>query len=74
MVLSPARLRPERDCTGDVQQQEQVTDPSSRQRGRYKITNAQLSKENQGERKIGRESQMGAWHRDGLADWMSAVI
>jgi hypothetical protein len=28
----------------------QVTDPSSRQRGRYKITNPQLSKENVKER------------------------
>jgi hypothetical protein len=46
MVLSPAGLRPERNCTGEEQQQQQITDPSSRQRGRYKITKPQLSKEN----------------------------
>jgi hypothetical protein len=28
----------------------------------------------QGERKIGRVSQMGAWHQDGLADWLSVVM
>jgi hypothetical protein len=32
----------------------------TRQRGRYKITNPQLSKRIQGERKIGGGSQMGA--------------
>jgi hypothetical protein len=46
MVLSPAGLRPERDCAGEDRQQEQITEPSSRQRGRYKITNPQLSKVN----------------------------
>jgi hypothetical protein len=46
MVLSPEGLRPERDCAGKDQQQQQITDPSSRQSGRYKITNRQLSKEN----------------------------
>jgi hypothetical protein len=45
VVLSHAGLRPERDCPGEEQQQE-ITDPSSRQRGSYKITNPQLSKEN----------------------------
>jgi hypothetical protein len=35
----------------------------------------QLSKrKSQGERKIGRGSQMGAWHQDGLADWLSVVM
>jgi hypothetical protein len=35
----------------------------------------QLSKiEYQGERKIGRGSQMGAWHQDGLAHWLSVVM
>jgi IS30 family transposase len=24
--------------------------------------------------KIGRRSQVGAWHQDGLADWLSVVI
>jgi hypothetical protein len=46
MVLSPAGLRPEWDCAGEDQQQQQITDPSFRQRGRYKITNPQLSEEN----------------------------
>jgi hypothetical protein len=35
----------------------------------------QLSKgKSQGERKIGRGSQMGAWRHDGLADWLSVVM
>jgi hypothetical protein len=46
MVLSPAGLRPERDCAGEALQQQYITDPTSRQRGRYKILNPQLSKEN----------------------------
>jgi hypothetical protein len=46
MILSHAGLRPERECAGKDQQQQQITDPSSRQGGRYKITNPQLSKEN----------------------------
>jgi hypothetical protein len=28
----------------------------------------------QGERKFGRGSQMGAWHQDGLTDWLSVVM
>jgi hypothetical protein len=51
------------------------SDPISRQRGRYKITNLQLSKENLKEKKkIGRWSQMGAWHQDRLADWLSVAM
>jgi hypothetical protein len=46
MVLSPAGPRPEWDCAGEEQQRQLITDPSSRQRGRYKITNPQLSKDN----------------------------
>jgi hypothetical protein len=46
MVLINVRLRPEQDCAGESQQQQQITDPSFRQRGRYKIINQQLSKEN----------------------------
>jgi hypothetical protein len=45
MVLSPVGLRPERDCTGENQQQHKISDPSSRQRGRYKKARLQLSKE-----------------------------
>jgi hypothetical protein len=46
MVLSPTGLSRKRNCAGEVQQQQYITDPSSRQRGRYKITNLQLSKGN----------------------------
>jgi hypothetical protein len=46
MVLSPAGLRPEQDYPGKDQQQHYITDPSSRQIGRYKIKNSQLSEEN----------------------------
>jgi hypothetical protein len=35
-----------RDCAAEDQQKQQIADPSSRQRGRYKITYPQLSKEN----------------------------
>jgi hypothetical protein len=38
--------RVQRDCADEYQQQQYITDPSSHQRGRYKITNPQLSKEN----------------------------
>jgi hypothetical protein len=46
MILSPAGLRPEQDYAGEAQQQHEITDPSSRPRRRYRITNLQLSKEN----------------------------
>jgi hypothetical protein len=53
MVLSPARLRWREPAA--------ITDPSSCQRGRYKITNPQLSKENLLEIEIiGHGSLMGA--------------
>jgi hypothetical protein len=45
MVLNAVVLRPERDCAGEDQQQQYITDPS-RQRGHYRITNPQLCKEN----------------------------
>jgi hypothetical protein len=34
----------------------------------------QSKRKSQGERKLGRGSQMGAWHQDGLADWLSVVM
>jgi hypothetical protein len=34
---------------------------------------AYVWKEFQGERKIDQRSQMGAWHQDRLADWLSVV-
>jgi hypothetical protein len=46
MVTSPTGLGPESDCAGEGQQQLQTTDPSSRQRGRPKSTNPQLSDNN----------------------------
>jgi hypothetical protein len=36
--------RPWRDCAGEDQQQQYITEPSSRQRGRNKITSPQLPK------------------------------
>jgi hypothetical protein len=46
MVLSVEGLRPERDCAGEANQQQEITDPTSCQKGRHKITNPQLSKKN----------------------------
>jgi hypothetical protein len=67
MILSPTWLRPERDCAGDDQKQQQITDPSSRQRGRYKITNPQLSKENSKEKE--KLVEVLRWVRDTKTDW-----
>jgi hypothetical protein len=67
MALSPAGLRPERDCTGKNQQQQYITDPSSRQRGRYKITNPQLSKENFKEKE--KFVAGPKWVPDAKTDW-----
>jgi hypothetical protein len=47
MAASPKGLGPEKDCAGKGQQQLQTADPSSRQRGRSKPTNPQLSDNNQ---------------------------
>jgi hypothetical protein len=69
MLMSPVGLKSEKGCAGDAQQKLKTTDPTSRQRGRPTSTNPQLSniiKKQWG--KIGRGSQMGAWHQDGLAD------
>jgi hypothetical protein len=44
--MSPVGLRPDKDCAGEAKQEQKITDPPSRQRGRHKITNTQLSKEN----------------------------
>jgi hypothetical protein len=40
------RSGPKRDCPGEAQQQQQITDPTSRQKGRHKIRNPRLSKQN----------------------------
>jgi hypothetical protein len=67
MILSPAGLRPEREYAGEDQQQRQITDPPSRQRGRYKITNPQQSKENLKEK----EKLVAGprWGSDTKTDW-----
>jgi hypothetical protein len=39
MVMSPAELRPEKDCAGEAQQQLKITDPTSRQRERPTTSN-----------------------------------
>jgi hypothetical protein len=70
MVLSLEGLRPERDCAGEHQQQQYNIDPSSRQRGRYKITNPQLSKENFKEK----EKFVAGPRWVPVADWLSVVI
>jgi hypothetical protein len=46
MATSPTGLGPENDCAGESQYQLQTADPSSRQRGRPKSTNPQLSDNN----------------------------
>jgi hypothetical protein len=62
MSMSSVGLRLEKYCVGEFQQQLQITDPSSLQRG-YPVRNkTQQSIENfqRRERKIGCESQMVA--------------
>jgi hypothetical protein len=48
VAVRSAGLRPKSDCSGKAQKKlySKFTDPSSRQRGRYKTTNPQLSKGN----------------------------
>jgi hypothetical protein len=46
MATSPMELGPENYCAGEDQLQLQTTDPSSRQRGRPKSKNTQLSGNN----------------------------
>jgi hypothetical protein len=47
MATIPTGLGPENDCAGEGQYQLQTADPSSHQRGRPKLTNQQLSDNNQ---------------------------
>jgi hypothetical protein len=48
MAVSSAGLRTKSDCSGKAKKElyKFIIDPSYRQRGRYKVTNPQLSKEN----------------------------
>jgi hypothetical protein len=64
MVMSPAWLGPEKDCADEFQEELWTTDQTSDQRGRPSGTSQLLSEEDWKEirRKIGRGSQMGAWH------------
>jgi hypothetical protein len=68
--MRPVGFRPEKGCAGYAQQKLKSSDPTSRQRGRPTSTKPKLSKKIIKERmgKIGRGSQMGAQHQDGLAD------
>jgi hypothetical protein len=60
MVMSPAGHIPEKDCTGKVQQQLKITDPSSCRRGHPVLKRPQLSKDDLD----GREREIGRWsHR-----------
>jgi hypothetical protein len=52
MILSPAGIKPEKDCTGEADQEKRITDSSSRQRGRNIIINAERSKEIFKEKKL----------------------
>jgi hypothetical protein len=65
MALSSERLRLNSDCSGKAQKQ--IADLSSRQRGRYKITNPQLSKRNFKEKE---KLVVGPrWAPDTKTDW-----
>jgi hypothetical protein len=64
-------LGPENDCAGEGQQQLQMTDPSSRQRGCYMwiITpSVKLQKENTG------CGSQGAWRQDELIGGKPPVV
>jgi hypothetical protein len=69
MLMSPMGLRSEKGCTGDDRQNWKVQTrlfvgegaPHQQTRNSLKIIKERMGI-------IGRESQMGAWHQDGLAD------
>jgi hypothetical protein len=69
MVMSPLGLRPERDCAGENQQQQYITDQSSRQRGPHKIANPQLSKENTSIKENEKLVAGHKWVPDTKTDW-----
>jgi hypothetical protein len=71
MVMSPAGLGPENDCTDEDQQPLQTTDPSSGQRGSYiRTVTASVQLEN---KITGRESQ-GVCRRDELIGGKPPVV
>jgi hypothetical protein len=60
--MNPTGLRPEKGCAGEAQQQFQITEGSSRERGHPIMTIHQLPKYNfeEHERKIVHRYHMGA--------------
>jgi hypothetical protein len=71
VVMSPAELGPENDFAGETQQQLQMTDPSSRQRGCYiRTTAASVQLENE---VTGRESRR-AYGSDELIGGKQPVV
>jgi hypothetical protein len=68
-------LRSEKGCAGDARQKLKSTDPDFSSERAHHINKPQPSKKIVKERmwKIGRGSQMGAWHQDGHTDWLSVV-
>jgi hypothetical protein len=70
-----AGLGPKSDCSGNAQKQlynKLQTRPLVRE-GAKNNKRADVWRKFQGERKIDQRSQMGAWHQDRLADWLSVV-
>jgi hypothetical protein len=55
------------DCAGEDQQLQLITDPSSRQRGRYNITNSNCLQENL--KKIEKLVAGPRWAPDTKTDW-----
>jgi hypothetical protein len=70
MLMSPVGLRPEKGCAGDAQKKNLKLNTGLLVREgawHQQIRNClKIIKER---RKIGRGSQMGAWHHGKLADW-----
>jgi hypothetical protein len=58
----------------EARYQDELVDWLSAARRTPTPTPTACKRKSQGERKIGRGSQMGAWHHDGLADWLSVVM
>jgi hypothetical protein len=80
MAVSSAGLRLKSDCSGKDQKQlySKLTDLSSRQRGRYKIINPQLSKRNFEEKEKlvtgPRWAQINFRFRKQILEWNAATF
>jgi hypothetical protein len=68
MVLSPVGIRPEWEAA-TVNYRPVLSSERALQNNKP----ATVWRKFRGEIKIGHGSQMGAWHQDGLADWLSVV-